>query len=51
MIKKEKIAITLDKEIIDKLNELSLNQSINKSKFINKIIKEHFLKNDINRKD
>jgi len=50
MINKEKITISLDKEIIDKLEKLSNDQSINKSKFINKILKEYF-KNDTNRKN
>jgi len=51
MINKNKITITLDKDIIETLNKLSDKQSINKSKFINKIIKEYLDRNDIDRKN
>jgi len=44
MINKEKITISLDKEIIEKLEKISDEQCVNKSKFINKILKEHFKK-------
>jgi metal-responsive CopG/Arc/MetJ family transcriptional regulator len=48
MISKEKITITLDIDISKKLNDISENQSVNKSKFINKILKEYFKNYDIN---
>lgn len=44
MINKEKITISLDIEIVKKLEKISDDQCINKSKYINKILKEHLKK-------
>lgn len=51
MINKEKITISLDKDIVEKLEKISEYQSVNKSKFINKLLKEHFKNYDTNRKN
>lgn len=51
MINKEKITVTLDIEVAEKLEKISENQSINKSKFVNKILKEYLKDYDINRKN
>lgn len=47
MINKNKITITLDLDILKILNKLSDDESINKSKFINKIIKEYLKNNNL----
>jgi metal-responsive CopG/Arc/MetJ family transcriptional regulator len=47
MKKKEKLTVTIDKEILNILDKISSDNCVNKSKFINKIIKEYLDKNDI----
>lgn len=47
MRKKEKLTITVDKEILEILEKISLEKCINKSKFVNKILKKYLNDNDI----
>lgn len=50
MINKEKVTFTLDIDLAKKLDEISEQQCINKSKFVNKILKE-YLKNHDNHRE
>lgn len=47
MKNKKKLTVTIDNLIFDILNKITEKNCINKSKFVNKIIKEYFDKNDI----
>jgi len=51
MINKKKVTMSLDNDIVEKLEKISENQCINKSKFINKILKEYLKFYDTDRKN
>lgn len=50
MINKEKVTFTLDIDLAKELDKISEQQCINKSKFVNKILKE-YLKNHDNYRE
>ena len=49
MKNKDKITISLDKDVIEKLEKISDEKCINKSRFINKIIKNYLENYDFNK--